>query len=80
MGVRRQQVCRLVLQIGRAYYWLIPLRPGWRLKKRTGKCYDVRIDQTGAVACDCADATFRQRRCKHLRALEALTLVKGVAR
>lgn len=78
MGARRSPTPRLVLQIGRAYYWLSPLRPGWRLTKRSGKSYDVRADASGGVSCDCADATFRQRKCKHLAALEALSLVEFV--
>ncbi len=76
MGVKKQQTCSLFLKIGRAFYALIPLRPGWRLKKKNRKCYDVRADPAGFVTCDCADATFRQRRCKHMRALQALGLVE----
>lgn len=77
MGVKRTPTPRLVLQIGRAYYWLSPLRPGWRLTKRSGKFYDIRADASGSVSCDCADATFRNRVCKHAKAIMQLGLLES---
>lgn len=47
---------------------------GYRLRTEDGDVYDIDLQ---AQTCDCADATFRQRRCKHLQglaiALESLT-------
>ena len=43
---------------------------GYRLERRDGTAYD--IDATGPDwQCDCPDATYRQRECKHARALRA---------
>jgi hypothetical protein len=42
----------------------------YRLEKLDGATYD--IDATGPQwTCDCPDATYRQRECKHLRAVRA---------
>lgn len=68
---------RLFLEIGRAFYWLVPLYPGWRLITRAGNVYDVHADESGVVRCDCGDAVFRGRRCKHVTAVVALGLMEG---
>lgn len=64
-------------------YQLVPLDPdsnvatrAWRVwKPGKKKFYDVAIDSRGWISCTCADATFRNRACKHIRALKALGLL-----
>jgi hypothetical protein len=64
-----------VLEINLAVYTVTVLylygeRTGYRLEKLDGAVYD--IDATGAQwICDCPDATYRQRACKHVAALRA---------
>jgi hypothetical protein len=55
-----------------AYYHLTAVEDGWRLTTRQGKHYDV----SAQGVCDCPDATYRMRACKHARALVKLGLVK----
>ena len=63
-----------VLAINEVEYFVTTLRnadgqvQGYRLEKRDGTAYDV--DTTGPDwRCDCPDSTYRQRGCKHTKAL-----------
>jgi hypothetical protein len=49
---------------------------GYRLQKFNGPAYDIdaRLDQW---TCDCPDATYRERECKHVKALRAALAVAG---
>jgi hypothetical protein len=65
-----------VLEINAAEYFITVLQDaagqtrGYRLEKPDGTAYDV--DTTGTDwLCDCADATYRRRACKHAKALRA---------
>jgi hypothetical protein len=65
-----------VLRINDAEYFVTVHRneagqaQGYRLEKPDGTAYD--IDTTGRDwLCDCPDATYRQRECKHAKALRA---------
>jgi hypothetical protein len=64
-----------VLEINGTSYTVTVLRGpsgvvGYRLGKDDGKTYD--IDATGETwKCDCPDATYRERECKHVKALRA---------
>ena len=73
--MRGRPAPELFLRLGRAFYQLVPLRPGWRLVKRSRKSYQVHETPVGPT-CDCADAVYRQRRCKHVEALKALGLIQ----
>jgi hypothetical protein len=49
---------------------------GYRLGKDDGKTYD--IDATAEVwKCDCPDATYRERACKHVKALQVALAAGG---
>jgi hypothetical protein len=55
---------------------------GYRLMKLTDyivdqQCYDLEVTGYGLV-CDCPDATFQQRECKHARALRAALVKNGI--
>jgi YD repeat-containing protein len=39
----------------------------WDVRKPDGTTYRVTLDADGALACDCPDATYRERECKHCR-------------
>ncbi len=41
----------------------------WRLTAPDGQVYDVAMNSKGWLECDCEDAVFRERRCKHATAL-----------
>ena len=83
--------CRWVLPIGIAdtgvlaingtNYTVTVLRSpngveGYRLGKTDGTVYDIAAT-TERWACDCPDATYRQRECKHVAALRAALAVAG---
>src|SRR5262245_11085358 len=41
-----------------------------RLRRRGAECeYQVTPNRDGDLACDCADATYRDRACKHVHAV-----------
>jgi hypothetical protein len=63
-----------VLEINGVEYAVRPLQGGYRLTKPGGKSYD--IDTSGKLwACDCPDAVFRERQCKHIQGLFAALLL-----
>jgi hypothetical protein len=68
-----------VLQINSTPYTVTILRSpsgvnGYRLGKEDGKTYD--IDAFAETwKCDCPDATYRERECKHVKALRAALTV-----
>ncbi|HEV2124939.1 MAG TPA: hypothetical protein VGW38_19495 [Chloroflexota bacterium] len=48
---------------------------------KPGTCWTVQVDPVdGAMICDCPDATYRNRQCKHQRAVIAGTAPKPVVR
>lgn len=53
-----------------------PVRVAWRVARSKKRTYDVHRDPVG-VYCTCADFTFRQRECKHIRALTVAGLLGG---
>lgn len=67
------QPCRLVLN-GRPYC-VYPLGAGpacgWRIVGAEGRAYDVH-PAGAAYVCDCPDATYRARTCKHCLAVAQL--------
>jgi hypothetical protein len=71
--------CRLTLRIGASDYRLRPTRDAagrvtaWRLRKIDGGALHV---VTCDGTCDCEDATWRLRPCKHIRACRALGLIR----
>jgi hypothetical protein len=70
--------CRLTLAIGPTSYTVRPIPSAWHsrafaLRKADGTVYHLGQDEHGP-ACDCPDATFRERLCKHARALIAFGL------
>ncbi|MGD9890573.1 MAG: hypothetical protein AB7R89_11160 [Dehalococcoidia bacterium] len=44
-----------------------------------GKAYRVTVHADGATACDCPDATYRRRQCKHQRQVLVLWTAAGRA-
>ena len=66
----------------KAFYLLAPLEAdprvalkAWRLWRASDRVfYDVSINDKGWIECTCQDATYRQRMCKHAKALQALGL------
>jgi hypothetical protein len=72
--VRRQGL----LQIGQTLYLVTDVELDhengmcgriWQLKKADGSEYQITLDRSGELACDCPDATYRQRQCKHVPAV-----------
>jgi len=57
-----------VLEINGTPYTVVVITGGYRLVKADGTTYD--IDGT-TWTCSCPDATWRQRECKHVKALRA---------
>lgn len=56
---------------------------GFRLMKLTHyiidrKVYDIDVTQPHGWQCDCPDAQYRNRECKHIRALRAALAAKGI--
>jgi len=49
--------------------------PAFRLTKPDGTQYTVHRDRHG-IGCTCQDATYRQRMCKHGKALVAVGLIR----
>jgi hypothetical protein len=43
----------------------------WQVAKSDGTVYQLTSDRDGELSCDCPDATYRQRACKHVAALVA---------
>jgi hypothetical protein len=41
----------------------------WDLMKPDGTTYRIVCDRDGNLSCDCPDATYRERTCKHATAL-----------
>jgi hypothetical protein len=76
-------VCRLSLFIrGEAYaVRILTTQPRAgvvrlvRLRKADSTAYHVARAADGSTHCDCADATFRERECKHQRATAAVGLI-----
>jgi hypothetical protein len=71
---------RLILEIGDRDYRVSPIELGWHakafeLRKHDGTTYHATQARDGSHECDCPDATFRQRRCKHLAALADFRLL-----
>jgi hypothetical protein len=71
--------CRLTLSINGTDYRVAPVRSDWHarafaLRKADGALYHVAADEHGP-SCDCPDATYRERRCKHVMAMQALGLL-----
>ena len=70
-----------VLNINQVCYTITILKnrdrtAGYRLEKLDGTVYD--IDATGEQwKCDCPDSTYRERACKHVKALQAAFAVAG---
>lgn len=56
-------------------------RVGWELRKQadgeTRAVYHVDTTTPFSACCDCADATFRDRPCKHVKALAAALAIIG---
>jgi hypothetical protein len=74
---------RLTLFINGDPYGLRPVASDWHaaafaLRKADGTVYHVAADEHGPQ-CDCPDATFRDRKCKHLGALAAVGLFPPAA-
>src|SRR3712207_5394394 len=74
-------VCRLTLTIGETDYSAQPIRSDWharayQLRKLDGSevVYHVAAGEHGPE-CDCPDATFRDRKCKHMGAMVAIGLL-----
>jgi hypothetical protein len=63
---------------GRKAYYLRKLWPGemtaWRLTRTDGSSCDVLLVD-GEPSCSCQDAVFRERVCKHGKALKAHGLI-----
>src|SRR5690349_14876320 len=62
-----------ILAINGTAYEVLPLYDGtalvgYRLLKADGRMYDLPADLS---RCDCPDATYRERECKHVKALRA---------
>ncbi len=73
---------RLTPAIGPTSYtvWPIPSdlhSRAFSLRKADGTVYHLGQDEHGP-ACDCPDATFRERLCKHARALIAFKLLDPI--
>jgi hypothetical protein len=49
---------------------------GYRLQKLSGTVYDIDASRE-QWGCDCPDATYRERQCKHVKALQAALAVAG---
>jgi hypothetical protein len=49
---------------------------GYRLQKLDGTVYDIDASQLD-WRCDCPDSTYRERECKHVKALRAALAVAG---
>jgi hypothetical protein len=43
----------------------------WDLRKPDGTTYRLTLNHDGDLACDCPDATYRGRACKHVHAVQA---------
>ena len=50
---------------------------GYRLEKLDGRAYDIDASAGEHWACDCPDATYRGRECKHVKALQAALRAAG---
>jgi hypothetical protein len=64
-----------VLAISQVCYTITILKnrgrtSGYRLEKLDGAVYDVDTERE-SWTCDCPDATYRERECKHVKALRA---------
>jgi hypothetical protein len=71
--------CRLTLTINSVPYSVRPVASeihfaAWSLRKQDGTVYHVARGEYGPE-CDCADCTFRDRPCKHIRASVAAGLL-----
>jgi hypothetical protein len=64
-----------LLDINGTTYGVIPFPGGYRLVKADGTAYDVHGE---TWACDCPDATYRERQCKHALALRAALAACGM--
>lgn len=53
---------------GTALYFVTRHETGYRVEKDGGDTHDLDLDLT---TCTCADCTYRQRACRHLKALKA---------
>lgn len=60
------------LEINGTAYDVIPFDGGFRLVKSDGTAYDIDAE---SWQCDCPDATYRGRECKHAKALRAALAV-----
>lgn len=72
------------VRVNEAVYMLLPLADrgqlvGWRFTKSDGKVYDVDCAKA-AWTCDCPDAQYRHRSCKHVAALRMILAVDKVIR
>jgi hypothetical protein len=72
------------LEINGRAYELVELAGGFRLFSWDGpgseiKVYDICTTEPWGWTCDCPDCTYRQRECKHLRALKAALAVRQAA-
>ncbi len=72
-------VLQLVMFLDTVSYVVKPLRSdmhrrAFTLKKADGERYHLGQHEDGFISCSCADATFRDRECKHGRALRAAGL------
>jgi hypothetical protein len=72
-------VCRLTLVINATAYAVRPVRSDWHarawsLRKADGTVYHLAAGEHGPE-CDCPDATFRDRPCKHIRSMQATGLL-----
>jgi hypothetical protein len=72
----RTETCSLTLTIAGVDYRLRPVSAGWRLRKAGSDELYLVVEAGDGASCDCGDARFRGRRCKHVRALVALGLVR----
>jgi hypothetical protein len=43
----------------------------WELRKADGTAYTLTVNADAELACDCPDATYRHRECKHVTSLKA---------
>jgi hypothetical protein len=70
-----------VLEINGAVYTVTILRlygqlVGYRLEKLDGQTYDIDA-ASEPWQCDCPDAVYRERECKHVKALRAALKAAG---
>lgn len=76
-----QRTCRLTLTItidGKATdYTVVPIHSDYHVRsfqvnRGDGMVYSCTQELSGKKDCDCGDAVFREKRCKHLAALSAM--------